>query len=118
MEEKTVKKIYLSGPITGRRREEVEKHFMRAGWRLIYEHGQAGETVQVISLDALSGMELTWESYMRIAQAIIEDPSIDGIHMLRGWERSKGCNQEIIWAMGRELPVTYEPGAVKFAVRP
>ena len=112
MKDKTTKKIYLSGPISGRDIRAVKRHFAIAAFCLIDKGVDEGEAIRVVSPDKLSAMDLSWDSYMKIAKAIIEDPSIDGVHMLRGWEKSKGCRLEIEWAIERGLPVTYEAGAL------
>ena len=57
-------------------------------------------------------MGLSWDTYMQIARAIIEDPSVEGIHMLRGWEKSKGARLELGWAIARGMQVTYEAGTL------
>lgn len=108
---KDVTKIYLSGPISGRREEDVAKHFNRVRWLLEYEALKAKANVQIISPAAMSGLGLEWGSYMKIAKAIIEDPTLDAICLMKGWEKSEGCKQELTLAMARKLPVIFEPGA-------
>ncbi len=106
-----VKKIYLSGPISGRPEAEVDMHFKRAGWRLTEEMEKQHQKVQIISPAALSYMDLEWDSYMQIARTILKDATIDGMCLLRGWEKSIGCNMEVAWAKAAGLPIIYEAGA-------
>lgn len=106
-----VTKIYLSGPISGRREKDVAKHFNRVKWLLQYEALKAQANVMIISPAAISGLGLEWDSYMKIAQAIIEDPTLDAICLMKGWERSEGCKQELTLAMAKNLPIIFEPGA-------
>lgn len=106
-----VKKIYLSGPISGRRDRDVAKHFNRVKWLLEYEAEAAQANVQIISPATLSIMGLEWESYMKIARAIIEDPSIDAICLMKGWEKSDGCKREVKWAAAAGKKFIREPGA-------
>lgn len=110
---KTVKKIYLSGPISGRRDRDVAKHFNRVKWLLEYEAEAAQANVQIISPATLSIMGLEWESYMKIARAIIEDPSIDAICLMKGWEKSDGCKREAMWAAAAGKTFIHEPGAAE-----
>ena len=106
-----VKKIYLSGPISGRPEGEVDMHFRRAGYRLICDMEEKHQKVQIISPATLSYMDLEWDSYMQIARTIIKDKTIDGVCMLKGWEKSVGCNMEFAWAISAGLPIIYEEGA-------
>lgn len=106
-----MKKIYLSGPISGRRPEDAELHFRRSGWMLEAAACRWGEKTELINPTELIRLGLSWVTYMKIAKAILEDPSVDGICLLRGWEKSDGCKQELMWALSNGLTIIREPGA-------
>lgn len=106
-----VKKIYLSGPISGRPPGVVDMHFRKVSWRLVDEAEKRHQKVQIISPTVLSYMELEWDSYMQIARTIIKDKTIDAVCLLKGWEKSAGCILELMWAKTAGLPIIYEPGA-------
>lgn len=107
-----MKKIYLSGPITGRPAEKVEEHFRRTRWMLELEAERAGVPIKVITPTDFDHMGLGWETYMKIDLAIIEDPSVDAICLMKGWEKSKGCRQEMMVAKATGKMIVHEPGAV------
>lgn len=107
------KKVYLSGPITGRREKDMMKHFRRVEWILKLEAEKLHKRIRVISPAALNPMGLSWDSYMKIAEAIILDPSVDAICLMKGWEQSEGCQREVMLAKAAGLAFIYEPGAEK-----
>ena len=109
-----MKMIYLSGPITGRKLYEVKKHFTDVGITIRRQSVRyTGEKVEVWDPSRLSDADLEWETYMKIAKEVMHDPKIKAICMMRGWEKSKGCTMEIMWARALGLPIIYEPGAVR-----
>ena len=107
-----MKKIYLSGPISGRAEDEAIMHFTRVKWRMEDAADRLGEKVITISPADLIYMRLEWESFMKIAKATIEDPTVDAICMLRGWQNSDGCKQELLWAVNNRKAIVWEPGAL------
>lgn len=115
-----MKKIYLSGPISGRRPEEAALHFKRTSWMLEAAAAKWGEPIRTILPTELSRWDLGWETYMKMAKAILQDPSVDAICMLRGWHTSDGCKQELMWAISNGLTIIREPSAMdpdKWAAR-
>lgn len=106
-----VKKIYLSGPITGRNEDQMYLHFSMVRWRLRVAAEKRGMKVHLISPDSIAFWGLEWDSYMQIARTVLKDPTIDAICLMKGWERSAGCIMELMWAREADLPIIYENGA-------
>lgn len=106
--------IYLSGPITGREMWEVKQHFQEVGIEVRRQLARfTDEKVEVWDPSRISDADFSWETYMKIAKEIIHDPKIKAICMMKGWEKSKGCTMEIMWARALGLPIIYEPGAMR-----
>lgn len=80
-------KVYISGPITGVPYEKVEKAFNEAETRL---KEQGYEVVNPLN----NGLprESKWNEHMRADLKLLLD--CDAIHMLNGWEYSKGASLE------------------------
>ena len=95
-------RIYISGPITGKSREEVRTAFFDAEIKL------RSEGHEVINPAEINHWELPWEDYMLIAEIILRRGSIDQIYVLRGYEKSKGSLIEIGWAKLLGIPVVYQ----------
>lgn len=107
-----MKKIYLSGPITGRKPMEALVHFELVKIKLENAAMRIKEKALIISPADLIKMQLEWESYMKIAKATIEDPTVDAVCMMRGWQDSDGCKQELLWAVSSGKTIIWEPGAL------
>lgn len=104
--------IYLSGPITGRPFWEVKNHFNQVGMMVRRQAARyTDELVEVYDPSRLNDDGFTWDTYMKIAREVLQDPKITAICMMKGWEKSKGCMMEIKWAHDLGLPIIYEPGA-------
>ena len=104
--------IYLSGPITGRPMYEVKTHFTNVGINVRRSAARyTDEKVEIWDPSRISDADLDWETYMKMAKDVINDPKITAILMMKGWEKSKGCMMEIMWARALSLPIIYEPGA-------
>lgn len=109
-----MKMIYLSGPITGRKIWEAKRHFQRVSIILRRQAARlTNEKVEAWDPTCISDADFAWETYMKVAKEIIHDPKISAICMMKGWENSKGCMMEIMWARALGLPIIYEPGAVR-----
>lgn len=85
-----MKKVFISGAISGRPYEEAYEQFKNAQWTLEnwgYEVENPMEKTKHLNPDTTS-----WQTYMRssIAQLV----KCDCIYMLHGWEGSKGANIE------------------------
>lgn len=95
-------RIYISGPITGRDWFESFYAFGDAERRIIKEGHEA------INPMAISLYGLSWDLYMRLATEIIGSGEVDGIVMLRGWEKSKGAVIEYQWAKSMGIPIGFQ----------
>ena len=111
-------KIYLSGPISGRSEAEARDHFADVAYALMKEHqrrndesrGKLGALILINPMQ-INCWRLSWETYMQIFRDLLEDPSVDAICMLKGWENSKGAKTELALAAARGKTVIYEKGA-------
>ncbi|WP_278833509.1 DUF4406 domain-containing protein [Porphyromonas cangingivalis] len=79
--------IYISGGISGRNKEEVERQFCAA-------ENQLREMLfnPINPLRLTNTVGLSWEDYMRIDIKALMD--CEAICMLNGWEESKGARLE------------------------
>lgn len=106
--------IYLCGPITGRPFWEMRDHFIQVSMMVRRQAARlTNEEVGVWDPSRISDADFSWETYMKLAREIIHDPKISAICMMKGWEKSKGCMMELMWARALRLPIIYEPGAVR-----
>lgn len=94
-----IKRIYISGQITGlsKRRwyknfEKVERRLLAAGYDVINP--------------AKNMMNLTYDEYMAIDLMLLE--RCDAIYMLDNWRTSKGARKELTRARELNLEVLYE----------
>lgn len=85
-------KIYISGPITGLPYDEVERHFERAKRDLA-----KADFEPVSPLENGLPPEASWEAHMQRDLEILS--TCDGIYLLRGWEKSKGAQIEVNFAL-------------------
>lgn len=95
-------KIYISGKITGLSVLDAEHNFSAAE-QAIRKCGH--DTVNPMMI---SPWNLSWDTYMMIAKAIVLDPSVDALYMLRNWKESKGAIIEWELAMQIGKPVYYQ----------
>ena len=109
-----MKTIYLSGPITGREKWEVKQHFSDASIMLRRQAARlTDEAVEIYDPSKISDIDFEWDTYMKVASAILHDPKVKGICFLKGWEKSNGCLMEMMWANSLGLKIIYEPGAMR-----
>jgi nucleoside 2-deoxyribosyltransferase len=100
--EDTVKKLYISGPMTGIRnlnRDEfcmVENVLLDRGYEVVNPAEPTG--------DPTVG-ELSWEEYLAHDINLIRD--CDGVAVLDGWHRSSGAQQEVAFALQCEITVKH-----------
>lgn len=94
-----MKKVYISGKISGLPRKEAEANFKRAE-KYLRKLG----FVTYSPLCLPKGFE--WEDYMFIDLAVLN--RCDHIYMLKGWEESKGARIERRYAIENGKHVIYE----------
>lgn len=93
-----MRRIYLSGPITGvddyyNRFAEAEAMLRAEGYHVI----NPAPLIQVMPDDA------TWEEFMQICIELM--PLASAMAQMPGWEQSRGCNREYGWAMASDMIV-------------
>ena len=100
--------VYISGPITGKEIWKVKHDFYKV-WRDARAVGH-----ESVDPTDIMGWSLSWETYMRIATAIIESGEIDLMVMLNGWQKSKGACIEWLWANKQGILVAYQTESGKY----
>ena len=103
-----MKKIFLSGPISGRGNEESADHFMNAMERLFVKAGEAKITISIANPVIFCQevpKDADWHTYMKACVKRLADS--DGIALLQGWEKSKGAKLEVKLAQDLHIPVVY-----------
>jgi len=108
------KRIYLSGPISGRNLEERRQAFKQAQTMLEAQ----GYTVFNPMENGLPAEATTHQHMHRdIAVLSTEDIPFYAIYMMRGWLHSKGCKLEFDVATAIGLKVIFEETGteIKFA---
>jgi hypothetical protein len=103
-----MKKIYLSGPITGRPVDEYRMHFATVDASIrgkATSHAVEITTFNPTSLK-LEGCKVPeWHDYMRACVA--ELVRCDGIAILDGWVKSRGARFEVSIADVLHIPIVY-----------
>lgn len=102
-----MKRIYLSGPVTGLDIEEVRRAFSDAEKRIRAFYAGRGEEVLVYNPMKLTEYrpEKKWQDYMFPLLACLE--KCDECYMLQGWTASKGAQIEKLFAEGCGIPVVF-----------
>ncbi len=98
-----MKKIYISGPITGH--EDYMQRFS-AATELLREQGYI--VYNPAAVNSMMPPETDYEEYMAIAMTMLS--FCDAIYMLSGWQESKGANREYGYALAKHLDVRFEEG--------
>jgi len=88
-----IKKIYISGPISGRPALEVETEFNLAQQQLQQRYPEA----TIVNPLTLCPVGMEWKEAMRKDLGAMLD-ECDTIAMLPGWEKSRGAKLEFIVA--------------------
>lgn len=96
----TLKKVYISGPITGTK-DYLEK-FEDIETALVLIH-QGVEVINPAKVNANLPESTTWEEYMRMSLCMLS--MCDGIYMMEGWQQSRGANLEYAYAKGMGITV-------------
>lgn len=82
--------IYISAPITGRTKDDIEFCFAYAKTQLEY-YGH--KTVNPYAIGKMLP-ELTHDQYLAIDDAILLHGGIDAVYFFAGWRESEGCRHE------------------------
>jgi len=99
-----MKKIYISGQITGLPIEEAKKNFMTAE-KEIMENGHKPINPFRVSPFAT---HKNWKDYMKDdIEALI---NCDGIYLIKGWSNSKGARLENVIAESLGIDVYFNGG--------
>ena len=83
----TLKKVYISGPITGTK--DYLERFERIETALALVH-HGVEIINPAKVNANLPKSTTWEEYMRMSMCMLG--MCDGIYMMEGWQQSRGTN--------------------------
>jgi len=104
-------KIYISGPITGREKEEYMDHFQKAE-DFIRKNGW--HPVNPAKMQAfLPEEETTHDEYMVVSLAQLS--ICDAIYMLKGWKKSEGAKIEMEAATrGRKTIMFEDSPAIRY----
>ena len=97
------KKIYIAGPMTGLVDLNFPAFHVEAAWLRAMGH----EVVNPAEINADPSAK--WEDCMRsdIAQLV----TCGRVHLLAGWEKSRGATLEHHIALSLGMEVTFSPGA-------
>lgn len=87
-----MKKIYISGPISGLPLDRVKENFRKAKTDLAVGYCLGGEFEPVNPLNNGLPTNATWEEHLRADLRLLLD--CDAIYMLEGWEKSRGARIE------------------------
>ena len=97
---RTLKKVYISGPITGTK--DYLERFERIENELPLIH-QGVEVINPAKVNANLPESTTWEEYMRMSLCMLS--MCDGIYMMEGWQQSRGATLEYAYAKGMGITV-------------
>jgi len=100
-----MKTIYLCGPVSGRPEQEYKDHFEKVQVSLVQTAAAEGVPLGTISPTSLATKDSPWEAALKTCIRHMVD--CDGIAVLQGWERSKGCLLELEIAGRLKIPVVY-----------
>lgn len=96
-----MKKVYISGPITGH-----DDYMCRFGTVTDLLREQGYIVYNPAAVNSMMPEEATYEEYMAIAMTMLS--FCDTVYMLRGWEDSKGANREYGYATAKHLHIKFE----------
>ena len=96
----TLKKVYISGPITGTKDYLEKFEDIETALPLIH---QGVEVINPAKVNANLPKSTTWEEYMRMSLCMLS--MCDGIYMMEGWQQSRGANLEYAYAKGMGITV-------------
>jgi len=107
------KKVYLSGPITGKANfnvEEFKKYenkFKNLNFNVVNPHNLFSKDEVSEMYEKLDNQEITFEEFhgFFMRRDIIEMMSCDFVALLNGYETSKGANIEVNLARNINMPI-------------
>ena len=97
-------KVYISGPITGRPKNEYLRHFTRAEVAIEAAGHRAINPAKINSFFPEDCM--SHEEYMKVSISALS--ICEAIFMLEGWEHSKGCIEEFNYAANHKKFIMFE----------
>jgi hypothetical protein len=100
-----MKKIYLCGPISGREEKEYKEHFEKVCFEISKRAEKENIEFVLVSPPTFPCKEMSWEDALKYCVKQMVD--CDGIAVLQGWKRSKGCRLELELAGRLKIPVVY-----------
>ncbi len=96
-----MKRIYISGPITGT--DDFYERFAEAEamWPC-----DGSSVVNPAKLNDIMPKDATHEEHMKMSFELLS--MCDAIYMLKGWEESKGANREYGYAVAKGMRIMFE----------
>lgn len=98
-----MRKIYISGSITGRKPEDYLTQFQKKQEEL---EGNGYLVINPAAVNSNLPMDTTYEEYMNMSLTMLS--MCDTIYMLGGWERSRGANREYGYAIAAGMEIILE----------
>ena len=100
-------RVYISGPITGQE-DTAKDRFFKAQCDIWDAYGVTTEIINPhgIGERAAEYAELTHEEFMKISFTLMD--ICNAVYFLDGWQDSKGCQQEHIYALNTGMEVLNE----------
>ena len=96
-----MRKIYISGAITG-----VDPDVCRSAFEIAEKDLKKQGFVPVNPLNNGLPDTATYDEHMTRDLEMLSE--CQGIYMLDGWERSKGCKIEFNFAIAHRIPIAFE----------
>jgi hypothetical protein len=98
-------RVYISGPITGHEEDAKERFRKTADYVM---NIMDAETIdpELIGRAAAENADLDHEEYMEIAFTLLR--MCDAIYLMPGWEDSRGCQMEKVYAENRGMKILTE----------
>ena len=97
-----MRRIYISGPITGT--DDFYERFAEAEAEAMWSCD--GSVVNPARLNDIMPKDATHEEYMELSFKLLG--MCDAIYMLKGWEESKGANREYGYAVAKGMRLMFE----------
>jgi hypothetical protein len=97
-------RIYIAGPMTGLPHKNYPAFHAEAAWLRAMGH-EVVSPAEIWPLDAQG----EWHDFMRKDLSALL--TCDGIHLLKGWEKSDGATFELYVATKVCMAVSYQPNA-------